>query len=233
MGEEIVPLEVGGQRHKPVGLLEAVSEIQRYYVAESGGSGIPVDYFTLEMQMEYLWLGTKSVLHGGIFTIVFMPILVGVLQDKIHLFGHDTVTVIDRIYMLMLTMMFSMGYAFFYSYASRYNAGEVTKRMLLNMFSGVTIGSFIKALISVLVYHMMYFAVLTEKNVYWVLSKMSFIRASIRNDMFYWIKDTKEVFISSSLWVLFTSLATIAVCWVSYYISENRKKNMEKGYGRK
>lgn len=233
MAEEIIPVEVSGQRQKPVSLLEAVSEIQRYYVAESGGSGIPADYFTIDMQMEYMWIGTRSVLHGGIFTIIFMPILIGVLQDKIHVFGHETVTVTDRIYMLCITLMFAMGYAFFYAYISKFNAGEVTKRMLLNMYSGVTIGSIIKAVVSILIYHLCYFAVFTEGNVYWVLSKLKFISAAVRTDIFYWIKDTKDVFITSVLWVFFTSVAYIMVCWICYITSENRKKSQEKSYGKR
>lgn len=233
MADEIIPVDTGGQRQKPVGILDAVSEIQRYYVAESGGSSIPSEYFTLDMTMEYFWLGMKSVLHGGIFTILFMPVLVGVLQDKIHIFGHADATLLDRAYMFCMTLMFGFAYAFFYGYASKFNAGEVTKRMLLNMYGGVTLGSFIKMIASIIVYHILYFVVFSEKSMFWLLSKLTFIKAAVRDDIYYWIKDTKEVFISSSLWVFFTCFGYIAICWIAYYTSENRKKSMEKGYGRK
>lgn len=231
--ETVVPVEVGGERHKPLNMLEAVSEIQRYSVAESGGSNIPKDYFTLDMQMEYFMLGFKSVLHGGLFTILFMPVLMGVLMDKVHLFGHAERTMLDTVYMFAVTLMFSLAYVFFYGYAATFNAGEITKRMLANLYAGVSIGSIIKAMMSVVVYHLLYFMVFTDLNVYAVLNKLSFISADIRTKIFYWIQDAKEVLISSSLWIFFICIAYIAACWVFYFRSENKKKTMEKGYGRK
>lgn len=231
MAEQVIPMDTEGTRKKPVGLLEAVSEIQLYYVAESGGSELPGHYVTLERQMEYFVIGFKSVLHGGLFTILFMPLLIGVLEDKIHIFGHVHRTMLDNVYMFAMTLLFSLSYAFFYVYSSSFNAGAVTRKMILNLYSGVTFGSILKAIVSIIVYHIFYFYVVTDRNVFVVLQNLRFIRAHVRNDIFYWIHDTKDVLISSSMWVFFTSLCTVIMCWIAYFVSENRKKSKEKEYG--
>lgn len=232
MAEEIIPMEVGGERHKPAGLLETVGEIQRYYVAESGGSAIPEDYFTIDIRMEYFWLGMKAVLGGGILMLFFMPLLMGVLTNNVPVFGQAEATLFDKIYIFFMTMMFSLGYAFFFSYAARFNGGAVTRLMLRNLYSGATFGSIVKALVSVIIYHILYFIVLTEDNLYNILVKMTFISGTLRADAFRWIIETKPVLLSSSVMILLTSAAYIAICWGSYIASENRKKGMVRKYGR-
>lgn len=231
MAENVIPIEVGAKREKPAGLLETVGEIQKYYVAESGGSIIPEDYFTIDMRMEYFWLGMRSVLGGGILIFFFMPLLMGVLASNIPIFGQSEATLFDKVYIIVMTMMFSLGYAFFLSYAARFNGGNVTRLMLKNLYSGVTFGSTLKAVISFIFYHFLYFIVLTESNLYKVLSKASFINNQLKADIYTWIIEVKPTLLSSSVMIVVVSIIYIALCWGSYFASENRKKGMEKKYG--
>jgi hypothetical protein len=230
MAENVIPVE-SGNREKPAGLLETVGEIQRFYVAESGGSVIPEDYFTIDMRMEYFWLGMRSVIGGGVLIFFFMPLLMGVLTSNIPVFGQSEATLFDKIYIILMTLMFSLGYAFFLSYAARFNGGNVTRLMLKNLYSGATFGSVFKGVVSFIFYNFLYFIVLTESNIYKVLSKASFMSSQLKSDIYTWIIDVRPTLLSSSVMIIVVSIIYITICWVSYFASENRKKGMEKKYG--
>jgi hypothetical protein len=229
---DVIPVETTqGGRHKPIGILEVIGEIQRYSVAESGGSAIPEDYFTIDMRMEYFWQGMKTMVHGGILMFFLMPLFMGVIEARIPVFGHAVPTLFDRVYVLLLTISFGLSYAVLFVYASRFNAGRVTKAMLNNLFWGATAGSIVKAVTSAVVYHFLYYVVTTEDALYGALRKMSFMSAAFRNDIFDWVLGARPVLLSSSWMIAMTSALYIAICWGSYIVSENRKNDRRKPYG--
>lgn len=230
---DVIPVETAQERHKPAGLLEVIGEIQRYSVAESGGSVIPEDYYTIDMRMEYFWLGMKTVIHGGFLMMLLMPLFVGVIQAKIPVFGHKVPTLFDRGYVFVMTISFSLVYALFFTYAARFNAGRVTKLMLNNLFWGATTGSFIKAVCSAAFYHVVYYVVITEANLYSLLNKMTRVSSAFRKDIYYWVLNMRPVLLDSSWMMMLTALIFIVLCWGSYIVSENRKNDRRRPYGRR
>ena len=65
-----------GRIYKPRNLLNAISEVQQFYVIESKGQNIPSEFLTLERTIDFFRIGITSGFHEG-FAFVFMfPIFI-------------------------------------------------------------------------------------------------------------------------------------------------------------
>ena len=67
---QIIPTNTNGAK-KPESLMNAISEVQQYYVMESQGEDIPSAFFTMEMYLSFIKIGFKTaLLEGWLFCLV-------------------------------------------------------------------------------------------------------------------------------------------------------------------
>ena len=64
----------GGRVYKPRNLLNAISEIQQFYVIEGKGQNIPAEFLTLELTLDLFKIGVKSGFHEGVALIFLFPV---------------------------------------------------------------------------------------------------------------------------------------------------------------
>ena len=60
-----------GRIYKPRNLLNAISEVQQFYVIESKGQNIPSEFLTLERTIDFFRIGITSGFHEGFEDILF------------------------------------------------------------------------------------------------------------------------------------------------------------------
>lgn len=68
---------------KPAGLIDAISEIQQYYIIEKTGQDIPPEFLTIRGVMTFFTVGFKNGFIEGIILGLFLPIAWGVWEGKI------------------------------------------------------------------------------------------------------------------------------------------------------
>src|SRR3990170_4348392 len=88
---------------KPKGLIDALSEIQQYYVVERQGSLIPEDFFTYGGKLAFFEVGFKGAFLSGMLTAVLIPFGMGVFQRYIPVFGTYEPSFFDRLFAIILS----------------------------------------------------------------------------------------------------------------------------------
>ena len=76
-------------RGSPRGLIDAVSEIQRYHVIERTGQDIPSDFLTVRGTLAFFGAGMRTGFLEGAFLGLLLPIAWGVWKDVIRAFGGE------------------------------------------------------------------------------------------------------------------------------------------------
>ena len=112
MADDIMPMpmEGGSSFRMPKSIIDAVSDIQQYAVMESEGiSDIPESFFTIRRRLAYMNLGFIYGLGDNLLVWIISPFLYGVLFNYISIFGHDSLTLFDKIFVLILSKYITMG----------------------------------------------------------------------------------------------------------------------------
>lgn len=197
---------------RPKSLLEALAEIEQYSVAEQEGSEIPKEYFTIQNKIEFWEVGFKGAFVSGLVSAMLMPFAISVVEKTIPVFGDEVLTVFDQVWVFVLALSFSLGYAVLIAQAGKYYKGTITKQMVHNLYHGMVIGGALKALIAFILFHTFYFAVVTPKNVAWLLLLgKGMLSGDFIAKAYAWILQFRESFLTSAWMVLFTTCLFIAI----------------------
>lgn len=221
----------GEGRERSKGFFEALTEIQQMYVAEKSGLTIDENYLTIEQRLEFWMIGLKSMLGGGILLFLTLPFAIAVLQEKIPVFS-GRVTLFDKIYVLLLSFSFVVGVAYFFYYVSKFNTGVLTRGMITNMFSGLTIGIIIKTGLVILIYTLIRYKLLTEYRLSHILQcfvdgcLFFHISPSTANWLYYQLLDMRNIFVKSSWTVFISNAIMLLFLWFGYFqhLRQNKKK---------
>ena len=76
-------------RGSPRGLIDAVSEIQRYHIIERTGQDIPSDFLTVRGTLAFFGAGMRTGFLEGAFLGLLLPLAWGVWEDVIPAFGGE------------------------------------------------------------------------------------------------------------------------------------------------
>lgn len=206
-----------GSGDKPKGILDCMSDIQQFSVAEAGGAVIPERYFTLKNRLEYFMIGLKSTFVGGIISIIFVPLAIGVVENKIPAFGGDGSNIFDSFFVFLLALSFSIGYGLFFATIGQLYSGGVTKSMILNLFGGVTMASILKFIIAFISYQTFYFILLKEENIIFLLSKLYKVgvNKNLLQKIYLILLDFKPILLSSTTFIGITTVLFISIPWIS------------------
>jgi hypothetical protein len=141
---------------KPAGLIDAISEIQQYYIIEKTGQDIPPEFLTIRGVMTFFTVGFKNGFIEGIILGIFLPIAWGVWEDKIPVFGsleHDLFT---KLFIFMLSFGISLSLMLLFGIIlSRYYIGNLTRRAIDSLVWGRAISLTVKGLAIFAVYYVL------------------------------------------------------------------------------
>lgn len=218
-------------------LFDAISEIEFYAGSEEEGDKISEKFFTTKQKIQFMEVGFKAAFISGMITALLAPIMVGVFEKLIPVFGSYNPTIIDQIYVFLLTIGFSLGYGIFIArvgkcYSKNYS---ISRTMVNNLMIGLTAGALLKAGFIFLLFHFIYFNILIPENVVkWLvpLTKKGFFHLSVENaeKIYLWIMEFRKTFLTASWFVVFTSFLLIAIPYykiLKTIIKEKRVKQVE------
>lgn len=154
-----------GRVYKPKNLLNAISEIQQFYVIESKGQNIPAEFLTLERTIDFFKIGLKSGFHEGFALVLLFPVfhfyLFPFVFDKIDFFSHIIFGSIPYLVLLVNTAMCC--------YISRYYVGNITRKGINSLLAGRAMSLLVKGFLLYVVYLVLH-RITTPENVWKVVS---------------------------------------------------------------
>lgn len=222
---------LGGQAPppKPKGLLDAISEIQQYYVVERSGSAIPEDFFTITGRLAFYEVGFKGGLISGLVSTLLSPFAIGVMEKYIPIFGDTNPTLFDAIFAFFLSISFTLGYAIFYGSLGKYYVGAVSKAAIKNLLSGLASGAILKMFIAFVGFHFLYFKVLEPSRLEKLLQYFqNVLEYNVLNAIYVWLVEFRPVFLTASYLVVFTTMLMVGIPLIAIAISHNRlRQEME------
>ncbi len=141
-----------GRIYKPRNLLNAISEVQQFYVIESKGQDIPGEFLTLEQTLDFFKIGIKSGFHEGFALVLLFPVfhfyLFPFVFHKLDLVSHILFGSIPYLVLLINTAMCC--------YISRYYVGNITRKAINSLLMGRAMSLLLKAFLLYVVYLVLY-----------------------------------------------------------------------------
>jgi len=211
----------------PKGLLDAISEIQQYYIVERSGSIISDDFLTFKGKLGFFEVGFKGALVSGFISVLLTPFAIGVVQKYIPIFGSYQPTLFDKTFAIILATSFSVGYALFFSVLGKYYIGGISKTAVKNLMGGLITGAILKMILAFIMFHFIYFVVLEPVRLAKLLLKLrSFIKYETLNSIYLWLLDFKPVFLTSAYFIVFTTFLLIIIPTGSIFIRSRKTKKL-------
>ncbi len=171
-----------GRIYKPKNLLNAISEVQQFYVIESKGQNIPAEFLTLERSIDFFKIGLKSGFHEGFTLVLLFPVfhfyLFPFVFRQLDLFSRIIFGCIPYIVLLINTAMCC--------YISRYYVGNITRKAINSLLVGRAMSLLLKAFILYVVYLVLY-RLSTPENI-WKVAMQFEPKAERIYDAFFEIK---------------------------------------------
>ncbi|ADU66170.1 hypothetical protein Selin_1436 [Desulfurispirillum indicum S5] len=213
-----------GRSEPPKNIIDAISDIQRFSVSEVTGS-LPEDFFTIANRLDMFFVGLKTALAGLIFMALLTPLSLGVIGQYIPIFGAKEPTLYDQFFAYYLMFAFTLSYAFLVAMVGKYYRGTVVKVTIRNLMAGVMVGATLKALIIFIIYHVIYFKILTPQTLSSIIAhlmKLPFISTQTGHAWYYWLLDFRPVFIQGA-WLqvigacLFIAIPMLSIAGYKYH----------------
>ena len=141
-----------GRIYRPRNLLNAISEVQQFYVIESKGQDIPGEFLTLEHTLDFFKIGIKSGFHEGFALILLFPVfhfyLFPFVFHKLDCIGHLLFGSIPYLVLIVNTGMCC--------YISRYYVGNITRKAINSLLMGRALSLLLKAFLLYVLYLVLY-----------------------------------------------------------------------------
>jgi hypothetical protein len=207
------------QPHEKVrNLFDAISDIEFFGGAEKEGTSIPEDFFTLKQKVQFWEVGFKAAFVSGVLVALLSPLMVGVFEKIIPVFGSYEPSIIDQLYVFLLTIGFSLGYGIFISRLAKYctSGYRITKEMVKWLMSGLVSGALLKAIFIFLFFHFIYFMVLTPSNLYkafvfFMKNGILYLDQRVIEKVWYFLLEFRKTFVTAAWFVVFTSMLLVGI----------------------
>lgn len=223
---DMMPIPQGSEIH-PRGLLEAISYIDQNFANELGGCMINARFLTTKQRLEFMEVGFRSAFASGIVTALLTPVAIGVIERYIPMFGDADPSLFDKFSAFLLALGFSLGYAIFMAKTATCYIGRYTRAMIANLLGGMAFGALLKAIVAFIAFHFIYFKILTDDHVGWVVSRLYHVRLSEKRIavIINWVQGFRGVFLTSAYFILVTTAIFILIplCAMAYAHFRNRK----------
>ncbi len=137
-----------GRIYKPKNLLNAISEIQQFYVIEGKGQNIPAEFLTLEHSLDFFKIGIKSGFHEGVALVLLFPVfhfyLFPFVFHKLDVISRFLLGCVPYLALIINTLMCS--------YISRYYVGNITRKGINSLLMGRVMSLLLKAFMIYVIY---------------------------------------------------------------------------------
>lgn len=211
---------------KPKDIIDAISQIQQYYTLEKGGTPISSDFLTLEGSLDLFSVGLRAAIKNGLFSAITSPFMIGAFRKYFPVFGGEA-GLYDKIWTIIVNYSLTICYAIMLSHVTRYYIGDITRSAIRSLFSGIIAGAIITTMFVFILYHTLYYFVLTPQNVTSFLLKFKgWISYEALEGIYTFIFYFSKTLILSS-WALVINMIIMLSVPVIFLVFKAKKANKE------
>lgn len=221
----------GDDIQKPLNLLSAIGEIQHTAAIErSVEEPLNKNFLSVRQRLDFFMIGFKAAFVGGLLMALLTPFAVGVIEKMIPIFGSKNPSLFDEIYAFLLAISFSLGYGIFLASLRSCYVGVVSKGMITNLFSGLSLGAILKFFIILLLFNYIYIT-LTPVHVYKILLFVhKFFSSANLQPAYNWILSFRQVFPVSVVLVGIASFLLISIPTVTLVIYTYKNRRIKEQF---
>jgi hypothetical protein len=147
--QQIVPANGDGGHDHQNGLLDAVSEIQHYYVMEEGQE-IPVEFLTINRCIEFFKTGAMSGFGEGLILFLLYPLFEFYLLPFVFKVPDLTTKILFESIPWFIVGINTL----ICVYVSRFYVGKITRRAINNLLMGRSMALVLKGALIFILYYM-------------------------------------------------------------------------------
>lgn len=148
----------------PLGLLDVLSEIEQFSVAEKMGSPIPDEAITTKHLLSFSWIGFVHFVKLATVTAVTSLFFCWAHNGLISVFGSYQLSVFDRLFIIVFTLALPIGTSVFVSRILwKLYIGSVTQKAIFYLYSGILAGTVFSTLAIIILFHTVYYQYLTPE----------------------------------------------------------------------
>jgi hypothetical protein len=158
---------------KPRGIIDAVEEIQRFYVFESEThKDIPYNFFSFKQVLDFMWIGFRgAIIESLLFFLIFPLALTVYPAAKVYFMGTPP-TIGDYILPFALSYSTIVIMTVYVMSAARYYwGGAVTRKAIHSLFTGRSIAFILKAFLGWWLLTLLYIYSYKDPDIFWDLSE--------------------------------------------------------------
>jgi len=216
-----------GVARKPAGLIDAVSEIQQFWVIESTGQNLPSDFLTIKGSLQFMMIGAKSGFWEGFMFAILIPLTLTftstIIMAEIGLKK-------DWFFQFLLYLAAFSPITFntiLCSFLGKYYIGNLTKRAANCLMNGRSVALLFKGIIVYFVFYFLGKYITPEIVASWV-HKTSFspqTKEKIYDIMLEYFAKLPE----AGAFMIITSIVAAAVPFlIVYWQDAYRRKKIEE-----
>lgn len=162
-----------GKHHQS--LFDIIATLEQYSLCEREGGHLPEEAVTRVVRWHFIEIGLKHGFITSLPLLITAPLGMAVLHRYLPVFGKAEVSLIDKIYALLLSSMPSLASIIFLSVMmSLLYHGNVTKKCLNSTVQGVLIGKILGHFLCFSVFHGLYFYILKSSKTYAFLYSLAY-----------------------------------------------------------
>lgn len=230
-GAIFVTNDVAVDKHR--GLLDVISAIQHYYVAERNGNDIDPNFLTLKGQLNFYIVGFKIGLLVGTLELLLTPIMFGVIDKFIPIFGTYSPSYVDMAIAFVISSCFSLALILLLLLMGKYYIGSVTKLAIKEFLAGLSCGVVLKSILIFILFHLLYFKFLVASNIipFFQFFSKAINNYNIANKLYVLTLNIRNVLIPSAYYIVTLGILTIVIPIVSIFIrskKEQERKDIDR-----
>jgi len=212
----------------PQNLLDVLSEIEQFSVAEKMGSPIPEEALTTKHLLSFLWIGFMRFAKVVLVTAVLSLFFCWARNGLISVFGSYQLTVFDRIFIVVFTLALPIGTSILVSRILwKLYIGSVTQKAIFYLCTGIFAGTVFSASAVIILSHNVYYQYLTPEIFVEIIPGLpQFLQPA--QERFYWMTRMFEQVIPGGYVAAFFNLASVAIIGASFVFGKIKTKRINR-----
>jgi hypothetical protein len=222
------PYLTGGGEWKPKNIIDAISEIQQFYVIESKSQNIPAEFLTLEGTIGFFKMGLRSGFGETVFIFLLFPVFEFYLIPFVfHSKG------LGAVLMGAVPFILLMANTGLCIYVSRFYIGTLTRRAINSLFFGRAFILTIKSFVMYILYYCVSNPKIATPERVWSLVLRFFNNQGTANDIYYEIEKILPYVVPVTIVCSISMLLSAFLPYGSaYLLDRKRQRRKEKNQAR-
>lgn len=212
----------------PQNLLDVLSEIEQFSVAEKMGSPIPDEALTTKHLLSFFWIGFVRFALIALVTAIPSLFFCWSNNGLISVFGSYQLSIFDRSFIVAFTLALPISNSFFVSRILwRLYIGSVTQKGIFYLCSGIFAGTVFSATSVIILFHNVYYQYLTPEAFADILPGLpQYLRPG--QERFHWMTELFEQVIPGGYVAAFFSLAAVMVIGTSFAVGKIKTRKINR-----